>query len=407
MLIWKFGLSASSRKKIGPRVLFQWVVVVGIVCVAGWYFVSRTLLFSRTSWLSQVQDPVLSSLEQEIEARKGAKGVFSNLFPVDPASVKQVLFWTSFFGTPDARGTLGAKLFEGCPVRQCAATNDRNQIATSDAVIFHALDISSNNLPGPRRSGQHYIFLIGESPANLAGGARVEKTPEDFFDMTFTYRLDSDVRGHYLYSVPVEKDLTRNFAEGKRKLVAWFVSNCITPGRREEYVKELQKYIPVDVYGKCGPLKCPRNNEAACNDMLNKDYKFYLSFENSICNDYVTEKLTNALHNNVVPIAMNGGNMTIFPDHSYIHVEDFPSARALAEHLQYLDKNDTAYNEYMRWRFDPSQVQSHGVFSPGSSGWCMLCERLHDPAFQGSLPGYRDARQWFLDGGQCRPGPIG
>ena len=149
--------------------------------------------------------------------------------------------------------------------------------------------------------------------------------------MVFTYRLDSDVRGHYSYSVPQEK-AAKNFAEGKTKLVAWFVSNCKTPGLREEYVKKLQTFIPVDIYGECGPLKCPRNNAASCNNMLQKDYKFYLSFENrfdedifstysstllyvllfcfySICDDYVTEKFTAALQNGVVPIALGGGNM--------------------------------------------------------------------------------------------------
>ncbi len=40
-----------------------------------------------------------------------------------------------------------------------------------------------------------------------------------------------------------------------RKLVAWFVGNCKTQSKRELYVKELQKYIDVDVYGNCGPLR--------------------------------------------------------------------------------------------------------------------------------------------------------
>ena len=31
----------------------------------------------------------------------------------------------------------------------------------------------------------------------------------------------------------------------KTKMVAWFVSNCYSKSGREEYVKELQKYIEV------------------------------------------------------------------------------------------------------------------------------------------------------------------
>lgn len=79
----------------------------------------------------------------------------------------------------------------------------------------------------------------------------------------------------------------------KTKLVAWFASHCDTQSRREKYVTELQKYINVDVYGGCGPLECvpSSNNSRHCYEMLERDYKFYLAFENSLCRDYVTEKL--------------------------------------------------------------------------------------------------------------------
>ncbi|KAB7500494.1 hypothetical protein Anas_12378, partial [Armadillidium nasatum] len=77
----------------------------------------------------------------------------------------------------------------------------------------------------------------------------------------------------------------------KNKLVSWLVSNCNTPSKRGEYVRELQKFIPVDVYGRCGPLKCgQKKQEARCYKKIEKEYKFYLSFENNFCKDYVTEK---------------------------------------------------------------------------------------------------------------------
>lgn len=38
--------------------------------------------------------------------------------------------------------------------------------------------------------------------------------------------------------------------------------------------------------------------------MVERDYMFYLAFENSICADYVTEKFFNAMKRDVIPIVL-------------------------------------------------------------------------------------------------------
>lgn len=61
----------------------------------------------------------------------------------------------------------------------------------------------------------------------------------------------------------------------------------------------------VDIYGSCGSFKCSRNIPNKCFEILNRDYKFYLAFENSNCKDYITEKFfVNALNRNILPIVM-------------------------------------------------------------------------------------------------------
>ena len=50
------------------------------------------------------------------------------------------------------------------------------------------------------------------------------------------------------------------------------------------------RYVTVDVYGVCGSKRCPRAETDRCRKILNDDYKFYLSFENSNCDHYITEK---------------------------------------------------------------------------------------------------------------------
>jgi Glycosyltransferase family 10 (fucosyltransferase) C-term len=73
--------------------------------------------------------------------------------------------------------------------------------------------------------------------------------------------------------------------------VAWIVSNCNAANQRYEYAVELSKYISVDIYGSCGKLQCSHKGGNNCNELLNKQYRFYLAFENSNCKDYITEKL--------------------------------------------------------------------------------------------------------------------
>lgn len=62
---------------------------------------------------------------------------------------------------------------------------------------------------------------------------------------------------------------------------------------RELYVRELQKYVEVDVFGKCGNLTCGRKFEYnhCFQHVLRPTYKFYLAFENNMCEDYITEKV--------------------------------------------------------------------------------------------------------------------
>ena len=90
-------------------------------------------------------------------------------------------------------------------------------------------------------------------------------------------------------------------------MVAWMVSHCPSYSKREEYVRQLQQHIQVDVYGKCGTLSCPRNgtldiSSRECYEMIENKYKFFLSFENTFCNDYATEKIFSILPLNIVPI---------------------------------------------------------------------------------------------------------
>merc|ERR1719242_1560108 len=148
------------------------------------------------------------------------------------------------------------------------------------------------------------------------------------------------------------RHLTRTPEGGNRTNLnaAWFVSHCATIARREKYVKTMQKYMDVDIYGKCsrGPIKhtCGREKEKDCYDMMEKNYKFYLSFENSLCADYITEKYFNIFKYNVIPVSYSGVDFkSLAPPHSSISAMDFLDPKTLVKHLDRLNKEDNLYAE--------------------------------------------------------------
>ncbi|KAK4324303.1 hypothetical protein Pmani_005050 [Petrolisthes manimaculis] len=165
-----------------------------------------------------------------------------------------------------------------CPINTCYITTDHNLFPARqvDALVVHPF-YSFSKLPSERWPHTRYVFLCMEAPIRLPHMERYKRT----FNWTFTHRYYSDIQNWFYGRVQPRVSLlpktNTNYAEGKTKIAAWLV-------------KTLKKWIPVDTYGACGELKCPKNESRQCKQMLTKHYKFYLSLENSLCRDYVTEK---------------------------------------------------------------------------------------------------------------------
>ena len=110
-----------------------------------------------------------------------------------------------------------------------------------------------------------------------------------------------------------------------------------------------------------------------------KEYKFYLSFENAKCKDYITEKFFNVMRTKeAIPVALGGTSIKEYvdsaPPHSYLHVDEYSSIDALADKLEYLSKNETAYKQYFWWT-EHYQVTSE--VDEYASSQCDLCEKIN------------------------------
>lgn len=188
----------------------------------------------------------------------------------------------------------------------------------------------------------------------------------------------------------------REIVAGKTKLAAWFVSNCAdAPSRRSELVSSLQKFIQVDIYGKCGPYSC--TNQAQCRTMVERDYRFYFAFENSLCVDYVTEKVFAMMKKYVIPVVYGAFNyQNILPPHSYVAAEDFASTQELAEFLVRLSHDEAEYMSYFWWR-------EHYVIDEFRD-FCDLCVQVSKQKRTGKTQYYEDLDRWHNEG-TCRSQP--
>ena len=208
-----------------------------------------------------------------------------------------LLIYTGFFGDmewfkfdDDCSLTWSRK--SKCTKDLIDLTYDKRRFNESHFVIFHARDMPNldhlKTILKDKPSSQFWIYFVLESPNATPNTAPFK----GMFDLTFTYRVDSHFWSPYAAyeEMPVTMPSHQNFSIGKDKLVAWIVSNC-QPQLRKSFVHELQKYIAVDVFGSCSgefgqSRACPRET---CQGII-KQYKFYLSFENALCEDYITEK---------------------------------------------------------------------------------------------------------------------
>ncbi|CAH8644131.1 unnamed protein product [Heterobilharzia americana] len=246
--------------------------------------------------------------------------------------------------------------FSYCHASECDVISDMAKWQEADAVI-----LTEDKLPnGVRPQGQLWFTLIHESPVHISIASQLKNE----VNFTISFRFDSTIHSPYGYYEPYIETHgsntryplpSRNFAAGRTKKVAWFVSNCVPKSPRMVYAIELSRYISVDIYGRCGTMVCPKNmgtfaSTPECLTVIRENYKFYLSFENSLCSEYITEKLyRNALSNDILPVVMGASieeYERVSPPYSFIHVDQFESPEKLAKYLLYLDKNDTAYNEY-------------------------------------------------------------
>lgn len=328
--------------------------------------------------------------------------------PQKSEAPKTILVWTKLYdgtnwGLPQERGILTCAQFN--ITAQCRITYDKQEYKRSDLVAFHGRgsDFSLKLLPNltKRSPHQRWLYYNSESPphAGLLANQMQGKRLNHLFNWTMTYMLNSDFPYRFFQVLPGKYPDRYNPVQTGEVAVA-VISNCLR--QRLNYIYELQKYIQVHIYGACGKYRCPAGEE--CFYMLEREkkYRFYLSFENSVCKDYATEKFhSHALQHNMLPIVINGANLsdpTIAPPGCCINALDFKSAKDLAQYIKKVASNSTLYNSYFKWqsRYAVRHIETRHLL------FCRACQRLYSDS---ETKVYDDLYSWYGNKENCIPYP--
>ena len=321
-------------------------------------------------------------------------GRMGHKVPVQKTGVNHTWFWPFFYaGKPGE-----------CPV-PCELSNDRSRAAEASAFVVHARKPDILNLP-PIKNDVAWILQINENPVYTPAMYNLSIMSQ--FNLLISYRLDSDFPAP-VYPMP-ELDPPIPFHKRLGNVLAVF-SKCEPV--RTEYMRQLMRFIQVDSYGECLRNKKGLVELYAKIDKryvfkqekiaLSRRYKFSLVFMNQDCDYFIDDRLYHALTTGSVPVFMGTDKIDQFLPgnlkNSIIKVSDFNSPKELAEYLEFLSNNETAYNKYLEWKWkgigDISNTSIGRWWKPRYPLFCQVCMALESRKLhRGLKPDYCHPRRY-------------
>ena len=230
---------------------------------------------------------------------------------------------------------------------------NQNAGEKADALWYHVPH--HNDVIKKHRPEQLSIFSSMESAdiyQKLRDNAYMSK-----FDLKMTYELNSDAIMSYFCREYLDEIRAAELVPFEKKLdaVVFLASNCNDQSGRKSIVQKLMELgVPVHARGNClknmeiSPRSIP-------NVKIMRNYKFCITMENSRAQDYVSEKLFEAMKAGCLPIYYGAPNIEDFIplSSSIIDYQKLGSPEALAAKINQLMHNKTAYEHHFRYKKMP------------------------------------------------------
>ncbi|KAG0030028.1 Alpha-(1,3)-fucosyltransferase 11 [Podila clonocystis] len=334
------------------------------------------------------------------------------MLDIDVKKEYSILWWAPWFNDP--------QVFEGVVVDNCDLpytckfTHNRDVYDEAKIIVYHGTAFNpkdTSRIEDVKSGNKAWVLMSLEAPKPY----QIKSEWTNVFTHTWTYSFHSDfVQSYFKAGRGPDTFISNILAKPKYTIqekntfrkeglapIAWIVSSCTSENGRHFYVKQLQKYTKVDIYGHCMSNKeFPKgpDRKDLDPDLFIGKYKFYLAIENTNCNDYVSEKINKPYVNGLVPIVDGPKDYSRYlaTNHSAIRMDDFATPEQLADFINELDKDDARYLTYLDYKKKPAGTPlesflspklleaydvSPGTWGPDSHGArCGVCKLAHDMA---------------------------
>ncbi|KAH8019064.1 hypothetical protein HPB51_016429 [Rhipicephalus microplus] len=271
----------------------------------------------------------------------------------------------------------------------CYITKDPVYHVVSDAIVVEASRLDPYNLPRHRHPEQWWVYstLAGE-PAKWSMPFR---RVSELFNWTMSYRDDADVVVPYTTwrnrsdLVSMRRELLLEAIDAKSKSIAWFVSTCEQPLRRnaagihyhplprssENFMVHINQTFDVFMFPDCGHPLC--NSLEECMQMVAKDFYFVFVLETSPCFHHPLQMISAAFHYNIVPVYFGKTALgDTVPQGSVYDTSQEPTAFDIVDKLNVMRDDVHTYVSYFTWKQKLHEFSVHPM--------CALCDALYEAA---------------------------
>jgi GR25 family glycosyltransferase involved in LPS biosynthesis len=274
-----------------------------------------------------------------------------------------------------------------CEHSMCEVRHGHTRDSRTHARLFSVTDASVEKA---NSNGAIMVVVAMESRSRFPLHGTLEF--KYFFDLGVSYHNQLDIQVSYNNYLPKDFSSTGAPFDQKRDPLLFIHTNCGSLHRNELFDK-ISRLIPVDALGSCkkngdvatilpmcAGISRSGNTVWSESECLLHHYKFYLSIENSIDEDYVTEKLYQGLRAGSVPIYFGATNIRDYLPHpdSVLLISDFESIDVLIDYVKLATADKQVYAKHMLWKTTKltNQFMDRVVTKPMNSIFCKVCDLI-------------------------------